>query len=143
MKPLTTLLITSVLLLAACTSSDIPIPNSRATTQPPVIITSTPQSDEMVILEQIDCAAETARDIELFRKIEPGTCFADICSIVGWPDRDVGSGIYIFVYDFDDGSQVTISFASYHIPVYSVVLEYPDGSQEILLDGDSLFRRSG
>jgi hypothetical protein len=33
-----------------------------------------------------------------------------ICEIVGRPDQDVGSGIYIFLYNLDDGSYVIMGF---------------------------------
>lgn len=58
-----------------------------------------------------DCAAATARHLEIFKQIHPGMSFKDICKIVGWPDGDVGSGMRIFEYKLDDGTIIYLGFS--------------------------------
>ncbi len=77
------------------------------------------------------CAAETSRDIVAFRQIEADMSFAEICALVGVPDRDIGSGLYVFVYDLDDGSVVVMGFASLSRVMY-VNHVYEGGSESLL-----------
>jgi hypothetical protein len=51
----------------------------------------------------------TARSIEPFHKIKVGMSMQQVIAICGLPDADIGSGIYIYVYNLTDGSQVLIS----------------------------------
>jgi hypothetical protein len=69
-----------------------------------------PDGSELPVDRNLQCARQTQRTIEPFRRIQPGMSFPDICQIVGEPDRDVGSGIHIFEYALDDGSRVLIGF---------------------------------
>jgi len=57
--------------------------------------------------------------------------FQDICSFVGMPEKDAGSGIHIFLYTLDDGSTVRIGFASLSKVAY-VLLSKTDGTEEWL-----------
>jgi len=41
-----------------------------------------------------------------------GMSYQEVVDRVGEADRDVGSGIHIMVYDFSDGTQLMLSFAS-------------------------------
>jgi len=53
--------------------------------------------------------------------------FASLTAILGVPDRDIGSGIFIQVYDLSDGTKITVGtpdkksvITVYHdnIPIY-------------------------
>jgi hypothetical protein len=56
----------------------------------------------------------TARSIETFAQIRVGMSMSmkQVIAICGLPDADIGSGIYIYVYNLADGSQVLISAAN-------------------------------
>jgi hypothetical protein len=54
----------------------------------------------------------TARSIETFAQIRVGMSMKQVIAICGLPDADIGSGIYIYVYNLADGSQVLISAAN-------------------------------
>jgi hypothetical protein len=51
----------------------------------------------------------SARTLEAFQRISKETSMTRVIEVLGLPDRDVGSGIYIYVYELADGSQVIIS----------------------------------
>jgi serine-type D-Ala-D-Ala carboxypeptidase/endopeptidase len=51
----------------------------------------------------------TARLIESFSQIKVGMSMRQVIAICGLPDADIGSGIYIYVYNLTDGSQILIS----------------------------------
>ena len=50
----------------------------------------------------------TARSINSFRRIDSRMSMKQIIRICGVPDKDVGSGIHIYVYNLSDGSLVRI-----------------------------------
>jgi hypothetical protein len=50
----------------------------------------------------------TARTIAPFRRIVKGMSMKQVIEIAGLPDRDIGSGIYIYIYNLADGSQIQI-----------------------------------
>jgi hypothetical protein len=50
----------------------------------------------------------TARTLEAFQRISKETSMARVIETLGLPDKDIGSGIYIYVYELADGSQVII-----------------------------------
>jgi hypothetical protein len=52
--------------------------------------------------------ARRSRSIEQFRFTTKGTTMAQVIQSLGEPDRDIGSGIHIFVYGLSDGSEVWI-----------------------------------
>jgi hypothetical protein len=58
------------------------------------------------------CAAETVRDLGSFESaLSTGDrSFETLCSRVGPPDWETGSGLMIFVYDLLDGSQVWLGY---------------------------------
>jgi hypothetical protein len=49
-----------------------------------------------------------ARTIDSFGFIGPGTRLPDVVAKFGEPDRDAGSGIYIYAYRLSDGTEVFI-----------------------------------
>ena len=50
----------------------------------------------------------TARSIAPFRLITDRLSMKQLVEVVGLPDKDIGSGIYIYVYNLNDRSQVRI-----------------------------------
>jgi hypothetical protein len=52
--------------------------------------------------------AQASRSIEAFRFIGPTTTVQEVIQKLGAPDRDVGSGVYIYEYRLRDGSRVWI-----------------------------------
>jgi hypothetical protein len=56
-------------------------------------------------------APKTARNVECFRSFTNNSAMMDVVRKCGIPDEHQGSGIYIFLYDMDDGSLVAIGTA--------------------------------
>ncbi|MCB1229043.1 MAG: hypothetical protein KDN19_02190 [Verrucomicrobiae bacterium] len=75
------------LMLAGCTH----IPRSEA---PPASVSAPP-----------------SRTVESFHFIGAATTLQDVIARLGAPDRDVGSGIYIYAYRLTDGSDVLVGSA--------------------------------
>lgn len=83
------------------------------------------------------CAAETARDLASFEAALANgpLSLEDLCAVVGMPDGEAGSGLFIPVYDLADGSRL---FLGYTAPwgdglLYANVVS-PDGTVRHLLD---------
>jgi hypothetical protein len=93
-----------ILFITSCSSSI----NNTSTT----INKVTEGNNSENIFDNRQCAEVTARNIEPYRTIQSGMSYLDICKIVGIPDNDVGSGIYVFQYNLDDGSDIKIGFIS-------------------------------
>jgi hypothetical protein len=49
-----------------------------------------------------------ARTVETFRFIGPTTTVAEVNARLGQPERDAGSGMFIFAYRLTDGSEVLV-----------------------------------
>jgi hypothetical protein len=71
----------------------------------------------------------TARSIAPFRPITDRLSMKQIVEIFGLPDRDLGSGIYIYVYNLKDRSQVRIGTPDGKQILY-VVHSLENGKQE-------------
>lgn len=56
-------------------------------------------------------APKTARNVECFRSFTNNSTMMNVVRKCGVPDEHQGSGIYIFLYDMDDGSLVAIGTA--------------------------------
>jgi hypothetical protein len=56
-------------------------------------------------------APQASRSIESFRFIRPETTMQQVTAKVGAPDRDVGSGLYVYAYRLSDGTNVLIGSA--------------------------------
>jgi hypothetical protein len=58
------------------------------------------------------CAAETARDLASFEAALANgpLSLEDLCALVGAPDGEVGSGLFIPVYDLADGSRLLLGY---------------------------------
>jgi hypothetical protein len=72
-------------------------------------LTSTPQPmPEQLKLPNVP---KTARDVRCFRSFTAKSAMTDVVRKCGVPDEHQGSGIYIFLYDMNDGSVVVIGTA--------------------------------
>ncbi|MFA5259614.1 MAG: hypothetical protein WC450_00110 [Candidatus Omnitrophota bacterium] len=61
--------------------------------------------------------AREQRTLEIFKTIKKGMNYTQVEKLVGKPDAEIGSGIYIFVYKLSDGSEVTIGFVQLDKPL--------------------------
>jgi hypothetical protein len=59
----------------------------------------------------VAAGAPSSRTVESFRFIDAATTLHDVTARVGAPDRDIGSGIYIYAYRLADGSDVLVGSA--------------------------------
>jgi hypothetical protein len=66
----------------------------------------------VIILLIISCSVKSLPSLSDFSFIDIGMSYDDIVERVGEPDRDVGSGVYLFVYDLNDGGEIMLSFIS-------------------------------
>lgn len=82
------------------------------------------------------CASPASRAIQPFLQLSREMSFPEICRQVGIPTKEIGSGVYIFVYLLDDDSTVTMSFSSLEADsqVISIWLTQPDGTELNLLE---------
>jgi hypothetical protein len=88
---------------------DIMVKPHRSVKGLPRYMTDIPQS----IPEQIKLpnAPKTTRNADCFRSFTNNSAMIDVVRKCGIPDEHQGSGIYIFLYDMDDGSLVAIGTA--------------------------------
>lgn len=56
-------------------------------------------------------SGQVSRTIESFRFIGSGTTVGEVTARLGAPDRDLGSGLYVYGYELADGSEVRIGSA--------------------------------
>jgi len=56
-------------------------------------------------------APKTARNVDCFRSFTHNSAMVDVVKKCGIPDEHQGSGIYIFLYDMDDGSLIAVGTA--------------------------------
>ncbi len=70
-----------------------------------------------------------------FEFLEPGMSLDEIVARVGEPNRDVGSGFYMPVYDLADGGVVGLQFGG--DPNNLLIAEYRsrDGKVKVLVNG--------
>jgi len=72
----------------------------------PRYMTDIPQAiPEQIVLPD---APKTARNVQCFRAFSESSTVVDVVMKCGIPDEHQGSGIYIFLYDMDDGSLVVV-----------------------------------
>src|SRR5436305_10767830 len=86
-------------------------------------------STEQALAQQIP---PTARTIEAFRRIKPHMSMKQVIEICGVPDKDIGSGIHIYVYRLSDGSIVRIATPDKRRLVY-VVHVLPSGEARSII----------
>jgi spore germination protein GerM len=83
------------------------------------------------------CAAETARDLSSFEAALANgpLSLEDLCALVGVPDGEVGSGLFIPVYDLNDGSRLYLGYtAPWGDDLLYANLVSPDGTVRHLLE---------
>jgi hypothetical protein len=61
----------------------------------------------------------TASSLGDFADIKVGTPYADIEKRFGPPEKDIGSGIHIFVYTLPDKSEIMLGFADLNSLLYA------------------------
>jgi hypothetical protein len=49
-------------------------------------------------------------DIDYYKALPKGIIFSEIEKIIGQPDSDIGSGVHIYVYKQNDGSEVWLGY---------------------------------
>src|SRR6266536_2756050 len=74
----------------------------------------------------------TARTIEVFHRIKPQMSMKQVIDICGVPDKDIGSGIHIYVYGLSDGSLVRIGTPDKKRLIY-VVHVLPSGKARSII----------
>jgi hypothetical protein len=102
-------LLASGVILLFCVSAVAQQPETkprRSVTGLPRYMTDIPQP----IPEQIKLpvAPKTARTVQCFASFTPKSAMTDVVSKCGIPDEHQGSGIFIFLYDMDDGTLVAV-----------------------------------
>ncbi len=76
--------------------------------------------------------AKVKLTLEDFSFLKAGISFDEVVAQVGNPDGNIGSGIHIFVYKLQDGSEVHISFI-YLDNLNNASLLLPDGTGKVLV----------
>lgn len=77
-----------------------------------------------------------SRGLSDFDFLELGMSYEGIVNVVGEADRDVGSGLYLKVYDLEDGLQITLQFSTLD-SLLGVFLYDPDTDQEEVILGSA------
>jgi hypothetical protein len=70
-----------------------------------------------------DCAPDTARSLPPFEQAlaEEEQSFATLCQHIGRPDWQTGSGLIIYIYELEDGSEVWLGFANLNQLAYAIL----------------------
>lgn len=69
---------------------------------------SIPAVGQLPPANQNDKISRTARSLAPFLRIKPKMSMKQVVETCGLPDKDIGSGIHIFIYELEDGSEVWI-----------------------------------
>jgi hypothetical protein len=56
--------------------------------------------------------ASNERKFSDFEFLKLGMSYAEVVENIGESDRDIGSGVHLFVYELSDGTEVLLSFVS-------------------------------
>lgn len=83
------------------------------------------------------CGSQRRLVLSDFDFLEPCMSLSEIMERVGKPDRDVGSGFYIYQYDLVDGSVVTLQFGGDSRCLLAAVVTADDGITTNLLENSS------
>ncbi len=74
----------------------------------------------------------TADSIAAFRRIKPGMSMKDVVEICGLPAKDIGSGIYVYIYELPDQSKVRVG-TSDGKQLWYVVHVLPSGEEREII----------
>jgi hypothetical protein len=77
----------------------------------------------------------SSRTLADFSFLQLGMSYNEVVARVGEPDRDIGSGMYVYVYTLSDGSELNLSFASLDHLLSALVYHPQDGTREFILGG--------
>lgn len=69
-----------------------------------------------------------------FEFLEPGMSLETIVARVGEPDRDVGSGFYIPVYELADGSTIVLQFGGDPSELLMAIQESEEGTVTVIVE---------
>jgi hypothetical protein len=65
----------------------------------------------------ISCSDDSGNEKNTFAYFEENLKadmkYSDLTMIFGLPDEDIGSGIHIYIYHLDDGTQIVIGYTDY------------------------------
>ena len=75
-------------------------------------------------------ASISRSDLEFIRE---GISYDEVISRIGEPKKDIGSGVYLFEYNLDDGSQLRLGFIQLDYLFRAVIIE-KDGKETNLLE---------
>lgn len=64
--------------------------------------------------------------------IRKGISYNEVVSQIGEPNRDIGSGVYLFEYELDDGGLLTLGFSNLNYLNQASILEKDGTSSSIL-----------
>ena len=110
------------------------IPEATTTSWAPAWATCAPSPTRLLT----GCAAETARDLAAFEAALANgpLSLEDLCALVGMPDYETGSGLFIPAYDLADGSRLFLGYTGPNAGdlIYANLVS-PDGEMRDLLDG--------
>jgi len=67
-----------------------------------------PAYQQKLMMELFPNAPARTRDADCFRSFKPDSSVYAIVSKCGRPDKELGSGVYIFVYDLPNGATISI-----------------------------------
>jgi hypothetical protein len=95
-----------LLLCSAVVGQDAESKPHRSVTGLPRYMTDTRQPIPVQI--KLLGAPKTARNVRCFRSFTDNSAMTDVVMKCGIPDEHQGSGIYIFLYDMNDGSVVAV-----------------------------------
>ena len=103
-----------VLTFVGCADKDLPDkPTNQSTVQP-----------------------STQRDFDLFKNVNMSTTIEEIITSFGQPDRDIGSGIHIFVYNLKDATSIWIGSADNQSIMYLDYVSAKGEHQRMLPEED-------
>ncbi len=62
------------------------------------------------IAEARQKSAQSRKEVEIFKNLRAGMSYSEAEEIVGKPDDEIGSGMYIYRYSMADGTNVVLGF---------------------------------
>ena len=82
------------------------------------------------------CAGESARSLSAYEELAPDMSFEEVCRQTGLPAWETGSGLTIFIYPLEDGSEVWLGFPGVSGGLLYALHVERDGTQTVLFPMD-------
>lgn len=73
--------------------------------------------------------------LDSFANIKIGTPYSAIVEQFGQPEKDIGSGLHIFIYSLSDGTQIWLGFADLNSLFY-IKYQLADGTVKSIAGGN-------